>query len=100
MEELTNRVRHSVGEESGLNAIVLFNLGDDGFIRIDGLSKPNRVSNDGTDPTITISLSRENFQRILDHDLSPQKALITGKMRLKGDIRIAMRLNKVFGIDD
>ena len=41
----------------------------------------------------------ENFERIIDKKLNPKFALMTGKMRLKGDIRIAMRLDKVFGLE-
>jgi putative sterol carrier protein len=99
LQELTSRVADSVGADSGLDAVVKFKFGEDGVIRIDGLAKPNQVTNDDTEATITITLSRDNFERILDHELSPQKALMTGKMRLRGDMRIALRLNRVFGID-
>lgn len=39
-----------------------------------------------------------NFERIIDGQLNPKIALMTGRMRLRGDIRIAMRLDKVFGL--
>ena len=99
LEELTNRVRTAVGDESGLKAKVKFNFGADGFIFIDGVVKPNQVSNENADSDITITLSMENFQKIIDKKLSPQVALMTGRMRLKGDMRIALRLNPVFGTE-
>lgn len=99
LEELTSRVRASVGEESGLKARVKFNFGSDGFIFIDGLSKPNHVSNEDAESDITITVSMENFRKIIDKQLRPQIALMTGRMRLRGDMRIALRLNPVFGID-
>jgi putative sterol carrier protein len=97
LAELTERVRTAVGAESGLEATVKFNFGNDGVIYIDGVSKPNTVDNNDRDAKITLTVSSENFRRIIDHELKPQMALITGKMRLRGDIRIAMRLDKVFG---
>ena len=97
LEQLTVRVRQAVGDDSGLDATIKFNFGDDGIIYIDGASTPNTVSNEDKDSKITITVSRENFERIIDHKLNPKLALMTGKMRLKGDIRIAMRLDKVFG---
>ena len=97
LEQLTARVRQAVGDDSGLDATIKFNFGDDGIIYIDGASTPNTVSNEDKDSKITITVSRENFERIIDHKLNPKLALMTGKMRLKGDIRIAMRLDKVFG---
>jgi putative sterol carrier protein len=99
LEELTSRVRGSVGAESGLKARVKFNFGADGFIFIDGVSKPNQVSNEDAESDITITVSMENFQKIIDKQLRPQIALMTGRMRLRGDMRIALRLNPVFGID-
>ena len=99
LQELTFRVRTAVGEESGLKAKVKFNFGAEGFIFIDGLAKPNQVSNEDDESDITITLSMENFQKIIDKKLSPQMALMTGRMRLKGDMRIALRLNPVFGIE-
>jgi putative sterol carrier protein len=57
------------------------------------------VHNTDSDSDITITVSMENFERIIDKKLNPKLALMTGKMRLKGDIRIAMRLDKVFGLE-
>jgi putative sterol carrier protein len=57
------------------------------------------VHNGDADSDITITVSMENFERIIDKKLNPKIALMTGKMRLRGDIRIAMRLDKVFGLE-
>ena len=99
LQELTTRVRTAVGEESGLKAKVKFNFGADGFIFIDGVAKPKQVSNENAESDITVTVSMEIFQKIIDKKLSPQVALMTGRMRLRGDMRIALRLNPVFGID-
>jgi putative sterol carrier protein len=95
--QLTERVRSAVGVESGLDATIKFNFGDEGVIYIDGKSKPNAVTNDNRDSQIVISFTPETLTRILDKQLNPKVALMTGKMKLRGDLRIAMRLDKVFG---
>ena len=95
--QLTERVRTAVGAESGLDATIKFNFGDQGVIYIDGKSKPNAVTNDDQDSQIVISFTPETLTRILDKQLNPKVALMTGKMKLRGDLRIAMRLDKVFG---
>jgi putative sterol carrier protein len=99
LDSLTQRVRSAVGEESGLDARIKFNFGNDGFLFIDGKSQPNQVSNADAPSDIALTVSIENFQRIIDKQLNPKFALMTGRMRLKGDIRIAIRLDKVFGLD-
>ena len=95
--QLTERVRSAVGAESGLDATIKFNFGDEGVIYIDGKSTPNAVTNDDRDSQIVISFTPETLTRILDKQLNPKVALMTGKMKLRGDLRIAMRLDKVFG---
>ena len=99
LDSLTQRVRSAVGEESGLDARIKFNFGDDGFLFIDGKSQPNQVSNTDAPSDIALTVSMANFERIIDKQLNPKFALMTGRMRLKGDIRIATRLDKVFGLD-
>lgn len=99
LEQVTQRVQGAVGTDSGLDARIKFNFGQDGFLYIDGKSRPNQVHNTDSDSDITITVSMENFERIIDKKLNPKLALMTGKMRLKGDIRIAMRLDKVFGLE-
>ena len=99
LQELTQRVRDSVGADSGLDATVKFVFPEVGIIYVDGLSKPNSVSNEDKDSTITVTVSRENFEKIIDKQLNPKLALMTGRLRLRGDIRIAMRLDRVFGLE-
>lgn len=97
VSQLTERVRSAVGADSGLDATIKFNFGDEGVIYIDGKSTPNAVTNDNRDSQIVISFTPETLTRILDKELNPKVALMTGKMKLRGDLRIAMRLDKVFG---
>jgi putative sterol carrier protein len=98
LEGITERVRRAVGDESGLAARIKFNFGEEGWLFIDGKSVPNQVHNTDEASDITIAVSLANFERIIDGQLNPKVALMTGRMRLRGDIRIAMRLDKVFGL--
>jgi putative sterol carrier protein len=98
LEGITERVRQAVGDESGVDARIKFNFGEEGWLFIDGKSVPNRVHNTDQESDITIAVSLANFERIINGELNPKLALMTGRMRLRGDIRIAMRLDKVFGL--
>jgi putative sterol carrier protein len=99
LEQVTERVRMAVGDSSDLDARIKFKFGESGTLYIDGKSVPNQVHNTDQDSDITISVSLENFERIIDKQLNPKLALMTGRMRLRGDIRIAMRLDRVFGLE-
>ena len=57
LDSLTQRVRSAVGEESGLDARIKFNFGNDGFLFIDGKSQPNQVSNTDAPSDIALTVS-------------------------------------------
>jgi putative sterol carrier protein len=44
----------------------------------------------------TISTSDENFQQIVAGELNPTAAYMTGKLKIKGDMGAAMKLQKLF----
>jgi putative sterol carrier protein len=47
-------------------------------------------------PDVTISASEEVFQRILSGEQNATSAYMTGKIKLKGDMGAAMKLQKLF----
>lgn len=79
------------------DATIKFNFGDESVIYIDGKSKPDSATNEDCEAQIVISFTPETLTRILDKQLNPKVPLMTGRMKLRGDLCIAMRLDKVFG---
>jgi putative sterol carrier protein len=49
---------------------------------------------DGAD--VTISASQEIFEKIIAGEQNPTSAYMTGKLKLKGDMGAAMKLQKLF----
>ena len=95
LDALTNRIKEKVGTNSGLDATVKFDLGGDGIIFVDGKSSPNSVSNEDKDADCTISMSRENFEKLLEGELDPTTAYMFGKLKVAGNMGVAMKLSKV-----
>jgi putative sterol carrier protein len=61
---------------------------DDGKVSVsDGAS---------ADADCTITSSEANFERIVAGDLNPTSAYMTGKLKVKGDMGAAMKLQKLF----
>jgi putative sterol carrier protein len=55
------------------------------------------VTQDGdTEPDTTISTSDESFQKLVNGELNPTTAYMTGKLKIKGDMGAAMKLQKLF----
>jgi hypothetical protein len=49
------------------------------------------------DPKLVLRLGLADFLRIAGRDLDPGKALLTGRMDLRGDFSVAVRLGEMFG---
>jgi putative sterol carrier protein len=48
------------------------------------------------DADCTITSSEEDFERIVAGELNPTSAYMTGKLKVKGDMGAAMKLQKLF----
>lgn len=95
LQDCTEAIRHKVGSDSGLNASVKFDCGTDGVIYVDGKSTPNTVSNDNAEADCTVAISLENLNAMLTGELDPANGFMMGKLRVSGDMSVAMRLQRV-----
>ena len=95
LEACTEAIRTKVGADSGLAATLKFDCGPDGFIYIDGKSTPNTVGNDNLDADCTVGITLENLNALLTGDLEPATGFMMGKLKVTGDMSVAMRLQRV-----
>lgn len=95
LEACTQAIRTKVGADSGLNATLKFDCGADGVIRIDGASTPNTVTNNNIDSDCTVGITLDNLNALLSGDLEPTTGFMAGKLKVSGDMGVAMRLQRV-----
>ncbi|HEY2208862.1 MAG TPA: SCP2 sterol-binding domain-containing protein [Gaiellaceae bacterium] len=60
----------------------------------DGAVSVTEGTEDAAD--VTISASQEVFEKIISGEQNPTSAYMTGKLKLKGDMGAAMKLQKLF----
>ena len=77
-----------------LGARIKFVL-DDQPILIDGTGDSNVVSSSDEEADTTITTSMENFLKLKNGDLNPMMAVMTGKVKIKGDMGLAMKLQSL-----
>jgi putative sterol carrier protein len=92
---ITDAMRQQMGDDSGLNAILKFDCGEDGVVVLDGRSSPNRVVNDNIDADCTIKISRTNLVALMTGQMDPTMGFMTGKFKVSGDMTVALKLQKV-----
>ena len=54
------------------------------------------VTEGGDDADAVITTSEETFEKIISGDQNPTSAYMTGKLKVKGDMGAAMKLQKLF----
>jgi putative sterol carrier protein len=88
--EVTESVRKKVAA-GGIDETVKFDCGSDGVVFING----SQVSNENADADCTIVISLENLENLLAGELNPTTAFMTGKIKVQGDMGVAMKLGSI-----
>lgn len=96
LEEHTSLITEKTANITDLNKKVKFDLTDEGIIHVDATVVPPTVSNEDLDANVTFILSMENFEGLLDGSLNPQMAFMMGKLKIEGDMGLALKLADIF----
>ena len=96
VQQIITQMGSAIGANSGLGGILKFDFGDAGSVLVDGKSSPNSVS-DGTGKSAdcTISVTLETFEKMVKGELDGTSAFMQGKLRVAGDMGLAMKLGPV-----
>lgn len=95
LQEVTKAMAGAVGENSGLGKTLKFDFGSMGRIFIDGASSPNTVSNEDNAADCTLQLGWDDFLNMSQGKLDPTMAFMQGKLKVLGDMSIAMKLQPI-----
>jgi len=95
LESATEAVREKVGTDSGLEASVKFDFGEDGVILVDGKSSPNTVTNEDGEADCTVEMTLADFEQMAAGEMDPTSAFMMGRLKVTGDMTVAMKLSTV-----
>jgi putative sterol carrier protein len=93
-ETLEGRVDES--RTAGMTATYLFEVDGAGTWTVDVNDGKLTVTEGGNEADTTITVSEDNFAQLISGDLNPTTAYMTGKLKVKGDMSAAMKLQKLF----
>ncbi len=66
-------------------------------LHIDGTGEKNQVTTQDNDADCTVDISLEDFNALIRGQLNPMTAMMSGKLKIKGDMGVAMKLQSLFG---
>ena len=92
LQDITDKIRAAVGDDSGLGKSLKFDLKDDGVIHIDGGS----VTNEDKPADLTLTMSKDDLVEIAQGRLDATAAVMGGRIKLS-DMMLAMSLQPKMG---
>lgn len=95
ISEFTDQVKAAAGKMPNLGKSLKLSL-DGGAVHIDLTGDEAIVSNEDKDADCTIITTIDNLVKLRNGELNPMSAFMTGKVKVKGDMGLAMKLQSLF----
>ena len=88
LQDITDKLQRALDGQEGLDKSLKLDLRGDGVVFIEGRS----VSNEDRPADCTVSVSKDDLEALAKGELDPMGALMRGRMRVTGDMGVAMKL--------
>ncbi len=95
LETVKAEIEKRMSMAMGLHARVKFDFNGDGIVFVDATSTPPMVSEEDGEADCTLICSLDTFQAILDGRQDPNIAFMMGKLKIKGSMGLALKLNSI-----
>ena len=95
MEKLVSTMAEKAGGASALGHTIKFVFAE-GCVYVDGTGESNAVSTDDKDAECTVNVEKDDLQAMLEGELSPMSAFMSGKLGVEGDMSVAMKVGELF----
>jgi putative sterol carrier protein len=92
----TLEARADASKTKGVNKSYVFDIDGAGVWKVDVTDAGANVTEGGSDGDVTIRASEDTFRQIVNKDLSPTTAYMTGKIKIDGEMSAALKLQKLF----
>ena len=99
-EKIAKKLQDKPETSKAVNATYEFNItGDNGGVWTVDLTKEPGVVTAGSQgaANCTVTCTANDFMNIVGGKMNPQMAFMSGKLKIKGDMGLAMKLQKVIG---
>ena len=93
LEELTQRAAAAMTGGSDFDKKVKFDFGDVGKLFIDGVA--GLADNSDGDADATIKVDWDDFSKLAAGEMDPTMAFMQGKLKVDGDMSVAMKLQSI-----
>ena len=92
LEQIVERMQKELSTKS-FDGSLKFDCGDEGVIVL----SDGTASTEDRDTDCTIRMTLDNLVKLLTGKLNPMTGVMTGKLKVSGDMGVAMKLGKLLG---
>ena len=96
LNEITARIKELSSNSSGKIESKIKFVFNDGYIFIDDTVNPVIINNQDEEADCTITIDNEDFEKILNKEMDSMGAFMSGKMKIGGEMTVAMKLSSLF----
>ncbi len=97
LDAITEQMKARIGAGGNFKKSVKFDFGSDGLVRIDDKVSPAIVDNSDDVTDCTVKVSMADFMEIAAGKQNAQMAFMMGKLKVEGDMSVAMQLGSILG---
>lgn len=96
LQKIVEKVNREPGEVQGMNVIYQFELSDQETHQV-RLHHDQATYTEGSPEKAdcTLICSQENFIKLVEGKLNPTTAMMTGKLKIKGNLSLAVKLQSI-----
>lgn len=95
IESVLSDIQSKAAGSTPLGSTLKFDFGGEQLF-LDGTGDTNKVSMENKEAACTVSVSEDNFKALISGKLNPMSALMMGKIKITGDVGVAMKLQSLF----
>nr|WP_299434231.1 SCP2 sterol-binding domain-containing protein [uncultured Aquimarina sp.] len=95
IENVLETIQEKAGKADSLKNTLKFNFGEDQLF-IDGTGDKNLVSIEDKEADCQVDVTFDDFMALIKGELNPMGAVMNGKVKIKGDMGVAMKLQSLF----
>ncbi len=96
LNDITAKVKELSSKSSGKIESKIKFVFNDGCIFIDDTVNPTIINDENQEADCTITISNDDFGKILNKEMDSMGAFMSGKMKIKGEMTVAMKLSSLF----
>lgn len=94
-DKMIPRIRESAAKAKPLGKSLKFDFGTK-QMTIDGTGDHNIINTENSPADCTVNIELSDFIKLMKGELNPMNAMLEGKLKISGDMAVAMKLQSIF----